>query len=713
MKAVTKLTTVLLFFVAGQNLHAQCNNAPVVITGNTCQGAVLKATINSAVSSITWNLNGTAVTSAQSVSLSNSGVIVAGGNGSGTGLNQLSSPVRIFIDASSNLYIPDMGNNRIVKWAPGATAGVIVAGGNGAGSAQNQLDRPTSVFMDTKGNLYITDQNNNRVQKWTPGATSGITVARNLSTPTCVFVDGNENVYVSEQNLPAVTKFSPGVTMNGVFVAGSYSYGSAAHQLSTPTGIFVDASGNVYVCDTDNNRVQKWAPGATTGITVAGNGSFGSGANQLANPTSVYVDPSGNIYVADYNNYRVQKWEPGATSGITIAGGSNQSIRPYAIAFNKECDLYISEYNAHRVQKLATTASNTYTTLSAGDYTATVITATGQSFTSNRITVASLKTPRIRISTDQTNICPGVQVVFSTIGTDVGDDPVYQWKKNGVNIGSNLPVLTGQSIVDGDKISCELTTTGTCYAATAAASNTITMTVQKPSLPVSLGPDKTICPGTEVIFKAGTGYASYLWHDASTSAEFAVRSDGKYFVQVKDICGFTSSDTAFVFFYPKPVSFLPSSVSFCSGGLAELKSSLDFRQYVWSNQAATPLIEVRAPGMYWLQVVDENNCIQRDTVVVSQKECGKRFYVPNSFTPNGDGWNETFRPVLYDHTRQYRFSIYDRWGHLVFATSEPGKGWDGRRNGKTQDPNVFLWTCTYQFAGEPVHFEKGTVVLLK
>ncbi|WP_423803127.1 gliding motility-associated C-terminal domain-containing protein [Paraflavisolibacter caeni] len=117
--------------------------------------------------------------------------------------------------------------------------------------------------------------------------------------------------------------------------------------------------------------------------------------------------------------------------------------------------------------------------------------------------------------------------------------------------------------------------------------------------------------------------------------------------------------------------------------------------------------------MYWLEVVDHNNCKQRDTVLVRQKECGKRFYVPNIFTPNGDGRNETFKPVLYDNTKQYRFSVYNRWGQLVFTSSEPGKGWDGRINGKSQDANVFLWTCTYQFSGEPVRSEKGTVVLAK
>ncbi|MCU7547540.1 gliding motility-associated C-terminal domain-containing protein [Chitinophagaceae bacterium LB-8] len=425
MKAIAKLTTAFLFFVICQNLYGQCNNVPVAISGNTCQGAVLKATLNSAVSSITWNLNGAAVGASQAVSISSNGSIVAGGNGSGTGLNQLANPVRIFVDASDNLYIPDMGNNRIVKWAPGAP------------------------------------------------------------------------------------------------------------------------------------------------------------------------------------------------------------------------------------------------------------------------------------------------VTFNAIATDVGNSIAYQWKKNGLKTGSNASVYIDQAIVDGDAISCELTTSGACLASTSAISNKIALTVLKPSPPVSLGPDVTICPGTEVILKAGQGYASYLWQDASTANIHTATTPGRYIVQVKDICGFSSSDTAVVSFYPKSGGFLPANVSFCNGGSVELAALASFKQYLWSNSASTPLIEVRDPGMYWLEVVDHNNCKQRDTVLVRQKECGKRFYVPNIFTPNGDGRNETFKPVLYDNTKQYRFSVYNRWGQLVFTSSEPGKGWDGRINGKSQDANVFLWTCTYQFSGEPVRSEKGTVVLAK
>jgi hypothetical protein len=83
--------------------------------------------------------------------------------------------------------------------------------------------------------------------------------------------------------------------------------------------VYVDADGNIYVSDYINQRIQKWAPGATSGTTVAGNGTLGSGANQLGSPYSVYVDVGGNVYVADVFNNRIQKFAASIVNTYTAA----------------------------------------------------------------------------------------------------------------------------------------------------------------------------------------------------------------------------------------------------------------------------------------------------------------------------------------------------------------------------------------------------------
>lgn len=212
---------------------------------------------------------------------SSTGVIVAGGNGKGTALNQFYSPQSVAVDADGNLYVSDALMNRVTKWTPGATVGITVAGSNtgASGSAANLLEGPQNICIDANGNLYIADRWNHRIQKWAPGASTGVTVA-----------GGNGN-------------------------------GIAENQISEALDVGVDADGNVYVADYYNNRISKWAPGASNGITVAGGGGYGNTANKFNFTTALHVMPNGDFYVRDQANYRIQKYTPGAPYGITVAGG--------------------------------------------------------------------------------------------------------------------------------------------------------------------------------------------------------------------------------------------------------------------------------------------------------------------------------------------------------------------------------------------------------
>lgn len=105
--------------------------------------------------------------------------------------------------------------------------------------------------------------------------------------------------------------------------------GSATNQLFTPFGLFVDSLNSLYIADCNNNRIQRWLSGATTGTTVAGqaNATSGSGTTYLSGPGGVTVDSSGNIYIADSSNSRVERWASGATSGTTITGTTGMKTK--------------------------------------------------------------------------------------------------------------------------------------------------------------------------------------------------------------------------------------------------------------------------------------------------------------------------------------------------------------------------------------------------
>jgi sugar lactone lactonase YvrE len=94
------------------------------------------------------------------------GIVVAGGQGEGNGLAQLSIPSGVVVDQLGTVYLSDGGNHRIMRWVKGATQGSVIVGGNGRGGQSNQLNRPLGLSFDRQGNLYVTDSGNGRVQKF-------------------------------------------------------------------------------------------------------------------------------------------------------------------------------------------------------------------------------------------------------------------------------------------------------------------------------------------------------------------------------------------------------------------------------------------------------------------------------------------------------------------------------------------------------------------
>jgi sugar lactone lactonase YvrE len=94
------------------------------------------------------------------------GIVVAGGQGQGNSLTQLSCPQGVIVDRSGNIYVADADNYRIMRWLKGSCEGSIVVGGNGKGRKPNQFNHLRGLSFDRQGNLYVVDFNNHRVQKF-------------------------------------------------------------------------------------------------------------------------------------------------------------------------------------------------------------------------------------------------------------------------------------------------------------------------------------------------------------------------------------------------------------------------------------------------------------------------------------------------------------------------------------------------------------------
>ena len=720
--SAARIVIITVLFFSGFVTFGQCPVSPnVSISGDTCLGSQLTVSSSVPPYSIEWFFNGTKVAT-QSANLQTNGTTIAGSSAGigGAALSQLQNPDRIYVAPDGTMYIPDLSNSRILKWLPGAPAGIVVAGGNGTGSAANQFNRPTSVFLDKQDNIYVTDQTNGRIQKWTPGATTGITIAGGafgyLNDPTDVFVDSQGNIYVSEQGNSVVKKWTPGSTTPMV-VAGGNGYGSAANQLSTPTGIFVDVQGNIYICDTDNNRIQKWAPGANLGVTVAGGNGFGLGANQLGNPLEIFVDCAGTLYIGDFTNNRVQRWAQGASSGVTIAGGNgsgkaaNQLWGPAGVFMDAAHTLYVADFYNHRIQKFASPITYTYTPKTAGIYSATVF-YNGGSTASNSITIVQPKTPSLSISASTSNICAGSSVQFTANTVNAGTVNSYQWKKNGVTVGSDLDTYHDNSLKEGDLISCTMLTNAVCVTSTSASSNVITIHMNK-GLIVLLDHNNNLCEGGSRELDAGS-FSSYLWNDGSTAKTLVVTRPGIYYVTVTDNNGCIGSDTTKITSVVAPPSgFLPTDSFMCLNTPLFLKPYQRYSSYLWNTGSTDSVLKISSQGVYSLQVTDHNNCTGKASVNISARECLSGFYIPNAFTPNHDGTNDSFKPLLYGKLKKFDFRIYDRWGQIVFHSTDVKKGWDGRISGTLSSTNNYVWICIYQLENQSIQTKRGSVLLIK
>ena len=265
---------------------------------------------------------------------------VAGGNGAGNALNQVTKPEAVWVDGAGNLYVADNNttNPRVLRFPAGSsssTMGVICAGGNGQGSGLNQFTKPDGLFMDASGTLYVSDYNDSsraRILKFANAATStsstmgaqagggctgncwhkhGATI---LADPKGICVDGSGNVYVADAGYNRIVKFTS--PTSGSVVAGSPAATQGAgvtvidSLLWAPYDVKLDAHGNMIISNNGAARIVEWTTGASTCFWVAANGPIGIAPNSLGQPAGIYIDNNTPqaLYVADEGNFRIQKF---------------------------------------------------------------------------------------------------------------------------------------------------------------------------------------------------------------------------------------------------------------------------------------------------------------------------------------------------------------------------------------------------------------------
>lgn len=310
-------------------------------------------------------------------------------------------PLGVYKDNSGNLYIADGDNNRIRK-VDAATGIITTVAGNGSASYSGDgglatsasLRTPSGVSLDSAGNMYIADYNNHRIRK-VDAATGIITTVAGTGTagfsgdggpatsaslylPHGLCLDSAENIYIEDhlnhriRKVNGTTGVITTVAGNGIATFSGDGGPAISASLRSPSGVYVDSAGNIYIADRDNQRIRK--VDGSTGIitTVVGNGSANySGDGGLATsaslngPAGVRIDSAGNLYIAEFYNQRIRKVD--GTTGIisTVAGtgsagfsgdgGQSTSASlnfPSELFLDSANNIYIADYNNHRIREV-------------------------------------------------------------------------------------------------------------------------------------------------------------------------------------------------------------------------------------------------------------------------------------------------------------------------------------------------------------------------
>jgi sugar lactone lactonase YvrE len=406
---------------------------------------------------------------------------------------------------------------------------------DGTGSAA-RFHLPTGVAVGPGGILYVADSQNQTIREvapggvvttlagsaGTPGGADGTGPFATFHTPSGVAVDGNGNVYVADSANCLIRKVTPGgsvTTLAGtVNVQGSKDGTGLAATFDAPSGVALDASGNLYVADTGNDTIRKVTPQAvvTTFAGLAGTPGNVNGPGTAARfyqPYGVTVDAGGNVYVADTGNSEVRMITPAGVvttvagngvSGYTDGTGTGAQFRaPRGVAVDSAGNLFVADTANCEIRKI--TPSGVVTTLAGFDSGSADGAGIGASFLNpfgiavdgnGTVYVADTTNDTIRsgvvvvpptftqaASPSSVAVAPGRTVVFNAAATGV-PAPTYQWTfKGSPTIPGAATTTDAVLMVTGTTPASAGTYTCTATNAGGSLSSSTTLTVLSTSTP--------------------------------------------------------------------------------------------------------------------------------------------------------------------------------------------------------------------------------------
>lgn len=350
-------------------------------------------------------------------------------------------------------------------------------------------------------------------------------------------------------------------------------------------------------------------------------------------------------------------------------------------------------------------------------------------------------TPAVTIvSNTSGTICVGQSVTFTATPTNGGASPSYQWIVNGNNVGTNSDTYTTTGILPGDVIECVLTSNYPCLTTPTANSNLITLQINPPiTVTITTVPD-VICAYETAVLTATAqggdgGPYTYTWDNGDSGSTIAVSPDftQNYTVTATDQCGTTpATATSTITVKITPVadfSFAPDSALTTLDDINFNNNSFNASWWTWYFGDGTvldttdmPSHNYTVPDVYEVKlvVISSDGCEDSTTVKINIRD-ESLFYIPNAFTPDGNGLNELFRVYTWNINAPIELVIYDRLGVEVYnsTTDNPNGGvyWTGQKHnqGELLPDGVYVY---YLYIDAPYlnkkrRLTRGTVTMIR
>jgi gliding motility-associated-like protein len=217
-------------------------------------------------------------------------------------------------------------------------------------------------------------------------------------------------------------------------------------------------------------------------------------------------------------------------------------------------------------------------------------------------------------------------------------------------------------------------------------------------LNLELPQDTAICEGDLLILKANTQFpATFKWQDGTTTPQYRITKGGTYSVVINYninnlSCSTEQQITVNILPRYKPLKMVDTTICDEKNILLKVGTGRKDDTITWQDNSRKDTLRVQSTGIYTAKIA--NACGQyEETYKVNFAHCAIKIYAPNAFSPNGDNQNETFSPSIHAEfpITDYEFAVFNRWGNLIFTSTDQNTAWDGTFKGQPMQSDVYVW----------------------